>query len=310
MNMSNTSTSYPSRKAPRYVSTAAPERARFAPVILTLSLSCLMIVALVIVYPAHSLQDRLESSVKVDAVSMAYLGAWLHAMPDDYSLRMVLARHELRAGDLEQAQSSLGPVISAAHVPGPEHLAAELLLLDILERRLWSADASSPLYPMLHTSCLRQLRLVAALPSEQTRLPEFAKTALALGDFGLGRELYARMIHAQPGSHPELIQELARINLMTGDYANAADAYFDALPFTSDIDQRRQFFLAGLRILQSGNLLTRAVTASQTYVGPLTDDRQTLTYLVGLALADHRADVAAHFAARLLKQRVNFRASA
>jgi hypothetical protein len=287
----------------------APERQRFAPASLSLSLSCLMIAALVIVFPAHSLQDRLESSVKVDAVSMAYLGAWLHAMPDDYSLRLVLARHELHTGDLDQAQRTLDPVISAAHVDEPEHLAAELLLLDILERSLWSTDAKSPRYAALHQRCLRQLRLVAALPSEQGRLPEFSKTALALGDYNLGRELYARMINEQPDNHLDLVDELARIDLAIGDYNDAADAYFDALPNTRDIDQRRQFFLAGLRILRAGNLLPRAIAASQIYAGPLTNDQQTLTYLVGLALADHRADVAARFAARLLKQRVDFRAS-
>ena len=52
----------------------------------------------------------------VDAVSLAYLRIWIHAKPDAYALRLVLARHELTHGNLYASEQVLQPMLNAADV--------------------------------------------------------------------------------------------------------------------------------------------------------------------------------------------------
>jgi len=292
-------------KVSRYVSIAAPERQRFASAPQILAFAWAMLAALATVFPAHSLQSRLESSTRIDAVSMTYLGAWLHAKPDDYGLRLILARHQMQQGDFKQGEGTLAPMLLAKHIDNSQRIDAEVLLLDIRERELWQMNENSPDYAQVRATYLAQLRLVADYPSQQSRLRQFADTAFSLGDNALGRELYVRLINENPGAGFGLINRLVQFDLADGDYRGAATLYFNALPYTRDVERRRLCFLAGLHILQSGNLLKDAVLASQTYVGPLANDSQTLTYMVNLALAEGRPDIAAKLAARLLKQHID-----
>jgi alkyl sulfatase BDS1-like metallo-beta-lactamase superfamily hydrolase len=104
------------------------------------------------------------------------------------------------------------------------------------------------------------------------------------------------MISDDPRASFDLLDRLVMMDTSEGNYRHAAAVYFNILPYTTDVDQRRRFFLAGLHVLRSGNLLNEAIQAGESYAGPLAEDPQTLTYRVNLALANGRTDVAASLA--------------
>ncbi|WP_414056658.1 hypothetical protein, partial [Staphylococcus aureus] len=86
-----------------------------------------------------------------------------------------------------------------------------------------------------------------------------------------------------------------------GEYRAAAAANFAAQATATSLDEQRRYFIAGLKALQSGNLLDDAMTEAQRRVGPLIDDTETLRFLTRLAMACNRPDLADQYARRLLR---------
>lgn len=293
--------------AARYVLTAAPERQRFASPGRILGFGLTVAVALYSVFPSHTLEDRLASAVPYnDQVTQAYLNAWLRAKPDDNYVRLMLARHEMQIGHADQAQATLQPLLASNALGGYDRAEAGLMLLDILEQRLWKNPRGTPGYPQARAAYLDQIRAIAGYGWENTRIQRFADQAFALNDAALGRELYLKMIHDNPYTSLNRIDRLAQLDLSDGNYREAASLYFTALPLARSDDERRRFYVEGLSVLRSGNLMPEAINASQVYMGPYAEDSATLTFLVRLALAGHRPDIAAKFASRLVRQRVSF----
>lgn len=292
-------------KASRFASTAARERPRFASPGQILGFGFAMTLALLAVFPDQSLERRLESSAYGDSVSLAYLGAWLRAKPDDYHLRLVLARRQIQQGELVQAESTLKPMLTASEVEGYDRAEAELMILEVREQQMWRLKPDSESFAIARSAYLAQLRVVTRYSWESARMEEFARQAMALGDTRLGRDLYFKLIKDNPYHSLAWYERIAQIDLAEGQYEAAANIYFSALPYTVDMQQRRQYFLAGLKILQSGNLMKEAIAAGDAYVGPLVDDRESLLYLIRLALASNRSDIAEKYVSRLLRQRVS-----
>ncbi len=292
-------------KVSRFASTAAPERPRLASPGQILGFGLMVCLALLAVFPGQDLERRLENSAYGDSISMSYLGAWLRAKPDDHHLRLILARRLVQQGQPEAAEASLAPLLAGQDLQGHERAEAELMVLELRERQLWRETAAGPAQQAAKAAYLAQLRRVTAYRWEVARLEGFAQQAMDLGDTVLGRELYIQLVRDNPYHSLPFLERIARLDLAQGRYREAAAIYFHALPYTADLAQRRRFFLAGLRVLQSGNLLGEALAAGRQHLGPLGQDSQTLTVLVRLALAGRRPDLAEHYVARLLRQRVS-----
>lgn len=292
-------------KASRFASTAAHERARFASPGQILGFGLIVLLALLAVFPDQSLERRLESSAYGGSVSLAYLGAWLRAKPDDNHLRLVLARRQIQQGELVLAEATLQPIFRAPEVEGYDRAEAALMVLEVREQQMWRLKPGTDAFATARSAYLGQLRQVTAYSWESARMEGFAHQAIALGDFDLGRDLYLRLIRDNPYHSLAWYERIAQMDLAAGHYEAAANIYFAALPYTVDRAQRRQYYLTGLRILQSGNLLREAVASGQAYLGPLEDDRDSLLYLIRLALASNRPDVAEKYVSRLLRQRLS-----
>lgn len=292
-------------KASRFASTAAPDRPRFASPGQILGFGLVVVLALLAVFPDQSLERRLESTAYGDSISLAYLGAWLRAKPDDHHLRLVLARRQIQQGEWRQAEASLTPLLASGEVEGYDRAEAELMLLDLREQQMWRQPPDSPGFAEAKAVFLKQLEVSTDYGWEASRLEAFANQAMALGDTKLGRRLYVRLLKDNPYHSLGWYERIARLDLAEGNYREAANIYFRALPYTLDMEQRRQYLLTGLKILQSGNLLREAVAAGEAHLGPLGNDSQTLLYLIRLALASNRPDLAEKYVARLLKQRVS-----
>jgi tetratricopeptide (TPR) repeat protein len=136
---------------------------------------------------------------------------------------------------------------------------------------------------------------------DSQRLENFAEKLVALGQRKLALEMYARLLKSSHDHSDDWYKRVTQLYLADGHYQAAAAVYFHALPYTSSLEQRRSYFLAGLHILQSGNLLKESVVASETYLGPLANDAPTLRYLVQLSQGSNRLDLAEKYVTLLLK---------
>ncbi|MCP5175344.1 MAG: hypothetical protein H6996_09595 [Moraxellaceae bacterium] len=290
---------------PRSGFPAVPERLRFATTGQIIGFGLLTALVFTVIYPEHSLQRHLERSAHTDTVSIAYLFAWLRADPNDHHLRILLAQRLFDKGDISQSRQILNPVFKVKDLKQELHSKADILLLNLLERQLWTYQPQSATFNNALKHYLQQLRKVSHYSWPQERLEKFAKNAFDFGDTQLAKELYYQLIFSAKTVNVEWFANIARLYLAQQQYRAAARSYLQAMPYTTTFAQRKQFFLSGVKALQSGNLLPDAVDAGQTYAGMLLADTEVLEYLTRLALAANRPDIAQYYVSLLLKQRIS-----
>lgn len=290
---------------PRSGFPAAPERLRFATTGQILGFGLMTSLIFMVIYPEQSLQRHLERSAQTDNVSIAYLLAWLRAKPDDHYLRILLAQRFFDKGQIRESRQTLAPIFKIANLDDKLLAKAELLQLDILERQLWQFKPNSPEFVNAQRHYLKQLRKISHFQWPIARLEIFAKNAFAFGDTVLARELYYQLISSAPDINLVWFDRIAQLYLAEGHYRAAARTFFQAMPHSTSLQQRRSYFLLGIKALQSGNLMPDAVLAGQTYVGVLINDPSILEFLARLALAANRPDLAQQYVALLLKQRIS-----
>ena len=290
---------------PRSGFPAAPERLRFATTGQILGFGLLTSLIFMVIYPEQSLQRHLERSAQTDNVSIAYLLAWLRAKPDDHYLRILLAQRFFDKGQIREARQTLAPIFKIKTLEMKLQAKSEVLLLDILERQLWQFTPKSAEFINAQRHYLKQLRKVSHFEWPTARLEVFAKNAYAFGDTVLARELYYQLIYNAKDVNLVWFDRIAQLYLAEGHYRSAARTYFQAMPYSSSLQQRRSYFLSGVKALQSGNLWPDAMTAAQTYAGVLLQDPSILEFLARLALSANRPDLAQHYVSLLLQQRIS-----
>lgn len=290
---------------PRSGFPAAPERLRFATNSQIIGFGLLTILVFTVIYPEHSLQRHLERSAHTDTVSIAYLFAWLRADPTDNHLRILLAQRLFDKGDISQSRQILSPVFKVHNLKHDLQSKADILLLNILERQLWTFKAQSAAFNNALKHYLTQLRKVSHYTWPQERLEIFAKYAFDFGDTQLAKELYYQLIFSAKTVNINWFENIAALYLAEQHYRAAARSYLQAMPYAHTLAQRKHLFLSGIKALQSGNLMPDAVAAGQMYVGILASDTEVLEYLARLALAANRPDIAQYYVSLLLKQRIS-----
>ena len=255
-----------------------PDRLRFAGggQILIFGLTVLLI--LLLVFPGQILHRRLEHTETSDSLTVAYLLAWLKAKPEDNHLRLQLARHLLATGQADRAWDTLQPLLAAPPLDDRDRYRAELLHLDLLERRLWREKPGSLAFMHLQGDYMTVLRALAANPQFEDRLVWFAGRAEAMGDASLARA--------------------------EGNTAMAGRVLMTALDLTERPEHRQQLLMQALRDLQAANRLEEALRMAELHLGPSAHDPAVLEFLARLALAANRPDLAQGYVARLLNQRV------
>lgn len=273
-------------------------RERLLPPWLIGTLGALVGLALALMFPRERLEARLLEGGKVDALSVAYLEAWLRVRPNDGEFLSVLAAQYVRTGRLDDAEAMLARM-RALH---EKSLEREALLLDIAirEQRAYALQPNDP----RRASLLNDLRglLKQALDYRWTaaELEILAGKARALDQGAIAVQFYQRLARQDVARAAQWQARTAEIALGVGEYRAAAAANFAAQASAKSLDEQRRYFIAGLKALQGGNLLDDAMTEAQRRVGPLIDDTETLRFLTRLALACNRPDLADQYARRLL----------
>lgn len=266
------------------------------PALHILAFALLVLAALLALRASANLQQRLESSALADPLSLAYLQAWLQAAPGDRRLRLLLARQQLREGQLNAALATLAPLRQ-----GGPRVEVETLQLEILSQRLWQTAPRTPAFAAARTAVRAQLVRLGTLPLAPPQLEALANQAIALADLDQALVFYRRLLALQPYETVRLQADIAALLLAQGRYEDAAAAYLLAMDHALSRDEQRRLYRAGLSALQSGNRLAQALATAQARGQQLHDDPATLEFLTHLARAANRPDLAEQYVDRLLQ---------
>ncbi len=262
------------------------------------TLGALVGLALALMFPRERLEARLLEGGKVDALSVAYLEAWLRVRPNDGEFLSVLAAQYVRTGRLEEAEAMVARM-RALH---DASLGREALLLDIAirEQRAYALQPKDPQRAALLDDLRGLLKQALGFKWTAAELEILANKARGLDQGAIAMQFYQRLAKQDVAHTAHWQARAAEIALGVGEYRAAAAANFAAQAAATSLDDQRRYFIAGLQALQGGNLFDEAMTEAQRRVGPLIDDTETLRFLTRLAMACNRPDLADQYARRLL----------
>lgn len=284
-----------------WMSTVQSDRQRLISPVGILGFGAVVAFALLAVFPRGTLEHRLLDGGTGDALTVAYLEAWLRADPNNADVVYHLTREYLSEQRFDDAESLVARQRTSPDADVRQH--ALLLDIDIAERRVYALPDGD----MQRAHRIEQLDQLLSDAANRAWSPEqlqmLAIKAAALNDGALAGRYYRRLAMLEPARASYWLGKESAIQLAGGHYRDAADAAFAAEAATRSLNEKREFFLAGLRALQGGNLLAEALKAARAHIGPLANDLRTLRFLIQFALAAGRPDLAADYTNQLLKAR-------
>ena len=214
-------------------------------------------------------------------------------------LRAALVDQLVRLGSYSEAREAMVPLLHASDPA--QRLDAQWLELKMREQEAFAAPHGSPERTQLLQRMRAQLALLLGLPQDSEHLLVLARKGLAAGDLATAAQAFQRLAARPEILAPEIYAEAARTALGLGNYNIGAELYFRAMRHARGIDARRDYYLSGLRTLQAGGLNDDLIKAADSHLGDLADDTQTLLFLARMAQAANRLDAAERYARRLLR---------
>jgi tetratricopeptide (TPR) repeat protein len=290
----------------RLSSIAAPERRRLMSSGQILGFGLVVAFALVAVYPGQRLERSIQSTVQADSLSLAYLQAWMRAMPDDHSLRLLVARRLLARGDLEEAGLLLQPLLQKeSAVLGQFHRDAQLLRLDLLIQKMWQVPMGQPGFDAARQGVRQHLEHLTAYDWDEGTLRMLIREAQSMGASEQAMPFMHSLLEDHPEAAPYVRKEVIALEQAAGNSRAVAALYFQAMADAPSLTGQRENFMAGLRALQAGDLMADVPAAARQYGRLLENDPDTLVFLVRLMRQANRMDMAEYYVARLLQQRTS-----
>lgn len=260
-------------------------------------LACLLLIVVVcwLAFP-RDLATTLRNA-RLDAVTLSYMQAWLKAKPDDYELRLLLARELIVLGRFGEADAQLDWVEAAEAGYGPQ---VRWLRLQWDFKRLMAMEPELRVASRLQAETLASVRSQdwSALNGDQRR--ELAEMALALGEVEQAVRYY-RLLATEAERPSDWYEKAGRVLLGQGNYLASGLAYGEAMEAAGDAAARKQYFLEALAALEAGSLHDVALRFASRYEHLYYQDKAVLYRLMRLAQAGGNLAQAQRYAVRLLR---------
>ena len=259
---------------------------------------------LVLVFPQASLLERLTATAatadeRPDQLNIEYLKVFLRARPQALRLRGELARQLIGLGDYAQARDQLA-IMRASADPAPR-LEAAWLEYQIRFKETYAQPEHSPQRAQMAEALRQQLLVLLEQPLGADRLIALSQNALAAGDNATAKLIFARILQKNPAMGDGDAAKLAAQSLGLGDYDSSAAFYFQAMEAVTNLDAKRDYYMKGLRVLLSGGQYPETIAAADRYIGPLSNDKQTLLFLTKLAQSANQPAAAQRYVKQLLQ---------
>jgi len=216
-----------------------------------------MIAIGIVLFPRQFINQQLHAGGPPQAATIAYLALLLRAQPADATTRLQLGREQLRAGQLDRAEETLGPLVHANAAPGA---GATALWLELRRARFVGVASGSPQREVTRQDYARALRRYCASLSPSDQLTQINQAI----DAGL----YSTAV------------KLAESLLRTGD--GSASGY---QPARSTVQPAKRRVLSEARLSLGVTKLVGLVWAAQSVESAATRDQ---TLVEGSTTADIR----------------------
>lgn len=271
------------------------KRERFAGPLTIFGLMGAGLLLLVALYPEKSLL-RLVSTPNVSSpAQQRYLEALVQLRKGDTELLLPLVRSYLDAGCTEKAERALS--YQHDHLTGQQNKVLMELRYELRRQQLEWMAADEPGWNRAQQQYAEQIEALRRAGATSRELARYLTDARKLGD-QLTASRIEGLLQAAAGQDDDSASAeiAAKLALAKGEYRRAAAFYFKGMQ-AARADQKRDLFLAGVRALQSGNLVQEALAAAEQHLHKeLASDSTVLKFLIRLSLAANRPDRAQQYA--------------
>jgi hypothetical protein len=253
-------------------------------------------------YPEKSLLTLLSAPEVTTPAQLRYLEILVHLRNDDADLTFILARSYLAVDIPDKAEQALAQLRG---VLSPKQAKTALSLhYEVHRQFLKRLRPGDTRWTAVQQEYARQVELLVQAGAKSAELSRYHADARSMGDTATSRRLELLLQKRADNitslaARQDAGEAKDEVSAIRSDYRSAAAIQFQNMQKASRTEKRR-FFLAGVKTLQSGNLLNEALTAADRYLNGLSDDRETLIYLSRLALAANRPERAQQYIRRAL----------
>lgn len=253
---------------------------------------------LALIFPKRTLVEQISLQQRGNMLTISYLVNLLRTDPNNLDLQYQLARQKMLVGELDEARR----VVESLRQAKNDDIRRRA---GVLEMNILAQEARTPgSDPRKQAAAREALRTVMARMATQgwdeRTLQELAAQAAHLHEPELAAQIYRRLASEGQSVSHQWFAEAAKLALADGNYGLAAELYFTAQDRAPSRTLKRDYFIAGLKTLQSGNLLPQALQAADKHVGELADDPETLFFLANLARSANDLNRAEGYVKRLL----------
>ena len=214
-------------------------RERLLPAWLIGTLGALIGLALALMFPRERLEARLLEGGKVDALSVAYLEAWLRVRPNDGEFLSVLAAQYVRTGRLAEAEA----MVARMRALRDKTLDREALLLDIAirEQRAYALQPNDPQRAAMLVDLRGLLKQALDYRWTAAELEMLAAKSRGLDQGAIAIQFYQRLAKQDVARAAQWQARTAEIALGVGEYRAAAGALVEQARRSLRQELERQF---------------------------------------------------------------------
>jgi hypothetical protein len=280
------------------------KRERFATPFVAMGIFFFFMMLLYLLFPEHRLLEVISGSNGTDAATVRYLEAILRVRPNDSTLRMRLAGDLVKTGAPHMALAALTGFRKTSSA-AEQHAILDIRYKALKQILALSQSESDDRGHYLKEFSVTAMQL-AGPDAKEWQLRQFADDTRKAGDLKLSLSFSQRAdrIASTTGSFGSTTGgDPFSAALAARDYRKAAIICFREMKTARTIDQRRELFFKGVRVLQSGNLPVEAFETGERHIDGLTDDRDTLVFMTRAGLSAGKPERAQHLIKRALKMK-------
>lgn len=275
---------------------------KFAPIFAIVVLIVITVTILVLFFPKQELLYNIAQQKQADIVALKYLQNLLQIYPFDTNLKLLLAKQNISQGDIQKAIDVVTPYIKQKPTTKNDWLAL-WLYFQIIRTKTYAEPKIS--YARIRgqkimRSIIKQLA-TGDLPPED--LLQLADDALSVNEPQSAIFIYKRIVTMKitPTQPSDTYEKAAKTALAYGEYGICAKLYFLAKQHATSLNEKRKYYVSGLKALQSGNMLDKIMDIAQEHLGELKNDRETLLFLNNLAISANKLNIAEIYIKKILR---------
>jgi hypothetical protein len=281
-----------------YDASEEPIRERFAANSRILLFTAGVLILLILFFPKDDILEFVTQHDRPSMVTENYIQNLLDIYPDNSHLRLLLIKQEVGLAQYNDALQHLDAVSDNAQA----HVAAEVKWLRylILRNQTFMVPANTAKRFEKEKQLSEHLQSLHDLTLSRHQRTVLARDAIYLKKVSLAKSFYQYAIAGDKKLSASEYAELAEVGVLVGDFTQAASFYMQAKSQSTTRLAKREYFIKALTLLQENERYKQAIQFAQQYLGSLKNDAKTLRFLVKLALASNRPDLAQDYVKRAL----------